>query len=89
MDMPVATTLKLTTPQDRQLWARSQELEAAFLAQMLKDTGLGGAAGDFSGGMGEEQFGSFLRDEQAKLLVRRGGIGLAEQIFRSLSQGAA
>ena len=37
-----------------------------------------------AGGVGEEQFSSFLRAEQAKLMVAKGGIGLAEQIFQSL-----
>ncbi len=69
---------------------KSQELEAAFLAEMLSFAGLGGSPGksedSFSGGIGEQQFASFLRQEQAKLMVQHGGIGLAEQIFRSLTE---
>lgn len=67
---------------------KSRELEAAFLAEMLSFAGLGetadDASGSFSGGIGEQQFASFLRQEQAKLMVQQGGIGLAEQIFQSL-----
>jgi flagellar protein FlgJ len=71
------------------LRARSEDLEAAFLAEMLGHAGLGSDGGEFGGGIGETQFASFLRDEQAKAMVRAGGIGLAESIFRSLStQGA-
>jgi Rod binding domain-containing protein len=66
------------------LMQKSQELEAAFLAEMLSFSGLGKAEGSFAGGIGEEQFASFLREEQAKLMVAKGGIGLAEQIFESL-----
>lgn len=77
------------SPRDRALWAKAQELEAGFLAQMLKDSGLGPAEDGFAGGIGEEQFASFLREGQARQMVARGGIGLAEQIFRSLSEKAA
>lgn len=69
---------------ERQLMEKAQELEAAFLAEMLSFAGLGAAEGAFAGGIGEEQFASFLRAEQARLMVARGGIGLAEQIFQSL-----
>jgi flagellar protein FlgJ len=66
----------------------AQDLEAAFLAEMLKHSGLGGRAdgfgGGFGGGAGEAQFASFLTQEHARLLAERGGIGLAEGIFRAL-----
>ena len=64
----------------------AQKLEASFLAEMLKSSGLGKSEGSFSGGVGEEQFSSFLRDEHAKLMVDAGGIGLAEHIFAALSK---
>lgn len=89
--MPPVTPLPLTGPKmglghDRMavLKQKSQELEAAFLAEMLSFAGLGETESSFSGGIGEEQFSSFLRQEQAKLMVQHGGIGLAEQIFQSL-----
>lgn len=69
---------------DTALRRQAQELEAAFLSAMLSHSGLDGAEGTFSGGVGEAQFASFLRDEQARLMVASGGIGLAEQIFESL-----
>ena len=72
------------------LMAKARELEAGFLSEMLAHAGLGSAegpaAGGFSGGVGEEQFASFLRDQQARALVDHGGIGLAEQIFNSLAR---
>ncbi len=67
--------------------AKSRELEAAFLAEMLAHSGLGEMKGPFGGGEGEEQFASFLRQEQARLMVEKGGIGLSELIFRSMSGG--
>ncbi|MFN3971525.1 MAG: rod-binding protein [Gemmobacter sp.] len=63
------------------LRSRAAELETAFLAEMLGHAGLGGLPDGFGGGIGEEQFASFLRQEQAGAMVRAGGIGLAESIF--------
>lgn len=74
---------------DAALRARSEDLEAAFLSEMLGHAGLGSGEGTFNGGVGETQFASFLRDEQAKAIVKSGGIGLAESIFRALSSKEA
>ncbi len=66
------------------LMEKAKSLEAAFLSEMLSHAGLGASEGAFSGGIGEEQFASFLREAQAKSIVDHGGIGLAEQLFQSL-----
>ena len=63
---------------------KAKALEAAFLSEMLSYAGLGASDGAFSGGVGEEQFSSFLREAQAKAIVDHGGIGLAENLFKSL-----
>lgn len=66
------------------------KLESQFLSEMLKHAGLGrhvslgSDESGFSGGEGEEQFGSFLREKQAEKMAEAGGIGLAESIFQSL-----
>lgn len=65
----------------------SSELEAAFLSEMLAHAGLGKVSESFGGGIGEEQFSSFLRQEQADEMVRKGGIGLAENLFRAMTEG--
>jgi Rod binding domain-containing protein len=65
------------------------KLEAQFLSEMLKHAGLDGPASEFSGGSGEDQFGSFLRDAQAMRMAQAGGIGLAETIFRALQARAS
>lgn len=70
------------------LWTVAQDLEATFIAEMLKHSGLGATSGPFSGGPGEEQFSSFLTQEHARLFTERGGIGLAENIFRALTAQA-
>lgn len=72
-------------PSASTLREKSEQLEAAFLAEMLGHAGLGAARENFGGGIGEEQFASFLRQEQAAAIVKRGGIGLAESLFQALT----
>ncbi|MEM8538079.1 MAG: rod-binding protein [Pseudomonadota bacterium] len=70
---------------DSQLREAAQKLEATFLAEMLKSAGLGAPREGFgSGGAGEEQFASFLRQAQAEEMARAGGIGLAEALFEAM-----
>ncbi|MEL6570023.1 MAG: rod-binding protein [Pseudomonadota bacterium] len=69
---------------DARLRAAAVQLEATFLAEMLKTAGLGEVPGAFGGGAGEEQFASFLRDTQAQAMAEAGGIGLAEALFEAL-----
>jgi Rod binding domain-containing protein len=68
------------------LLRKAKELEAGFLAEMLAHGGLGENPDGFGGGIGEDHFASFLRAEQARLMVDRGGIGLAEVLFRAMSE---
>ncbi|MEO9822860.1 MAG: rod-binding protein [Yoonia sp.] len=60
------------------------KLEATFISEMLKSAGVGDSRGDFGGGAGEEQFGSFLRDAQALELAKSGGLGLSETLFEAM-----
>ena len=62
----------------------AQALEAQFLSEMLKSAGVGQTPKEFGGGAGEDQFSSFLRDEQAKQMTQAGGIGLAQSLFDSM-----
>lgn len=70
--------------QDARLWETAQDLEAAFLAEMLKHAEFGKPLDTFGGGAGEEQFASLLVDHQSRALSRHGGIGLAEKIFQAM-----
>lgn len=74
------------TVKDKALREAAQKMEAGFLAEMLKSAGLGKTSGHFGGGAGEDQFSSFLVQEQAMQMVRAGGIGLAESLFNSLKE---
>ena len=85
--MPNAAA-SLTSPQDKALMKKAQELEASFLSEMLGHAGLDRPSTDFGGGIGEDQFSSFLRAEQAKAMVAKGGIGLAQHLFEALSNRA-
>jgi len=85
MEMTPIPVLSATTAQRQDLlMAKAEELEASFLAEMLAHSGLGEMQGAFNGGAGETQFASFLRQEQARLIVEGGGLGLAELIFNSM-----
>lgn len=75
-----------TAPRDVALMEAAQNLEAAFLSEMLQSAGLGKTSESFGGGAGEEQFGSFLVSEQAKHIVKGGGIGLAQSLYEALKE---
>ncbi|WP_187430689.1 hypothetical protein ROLI_000670 [Roseobacter fucihabitans] len=76
----------IPTQKDQALREVAQKLEASFLAEMLKSAGLGKTSDHFGGGAGEEQFGSFLLQEQAMQMVKAGGIGLSESLFQALKE---
>ncbi len=83
--IPPATAL---SPEDRVLRSAAEKLEASFLAEMLKNAGLGKVRSQFGGGAGEEQFSSLLVRAQAEEITKSGGIGLAEHIFEALKERA-
>jgi peptidoglycan hydrolase FlgJ len=64
----------------------AQEFEAAFLAEMLKYTGINSAPSVMGGDEGEDAFSALLTREYARIMATDGGIGLAEQIFEALKQ---
>ena len=90
------TDIRPTTPspaplldmpaKDPELWRLSQSLETTFLSEMLGAAGLTDTSETFNGGIGEEQFSSFLNQQRAAAMVESGGIGLAETIYSSLVQ---
>lgn len=89
MDIPLTTppqgaTMGAAPERTAQLREVAQSLEAAFLSEMLKSAGIGKTPEGFGGGAGEDQFASFLRDEQAMQMTKAGGIGLAEALFESM-----
>jgi Rod binding domain-containing protein len=73
---------------DSALRDAAEKLEANFLAEMLKAAGVGEQIDGWGGGIGEEQFASFLRQAQADEMAKTGGIGLAEGLFEALKERA-
>ena len=84
MIIPVAASAVEKPVAAQKLKAASVELEAAFLAEMLKSAGLGEARQSLGGGAGEDQFASFLVQQQAQQMARSGGIGLSESLFNAM-----
>ncbi|HEY4775408.1 MAG TPA: rod-binding protein [Xanthobacteraceae bacterium] len=63
--------------------AAAQDFEAVFLNSMFQNM-FTGIAGDGPLGTGTSLWRSFLTDEYAKVFARAGGIGLADDVYRSL-----
>jgi len=72
--------------EDTSLRKVAKELEASFLAEMLKYSGVAVPSDSFGGGAGEDAFASFLINQYADQFAGAGGIGLAENIFHSLKK---
>lgn len=85
LDNHISTTTAKTS-RDLALRKAAEKLEAGFLAEMLKSAGMGKTSSHFGGGAGEDQFSSFLIEEQAMQMVKAGGIGLTETLFNSLKE---
>jgi len=77
---PISSLPGGTTGEAR-LRKASQDLEASFIAEMLRAAGV-----EKTGGMGAEdsEFASFLLDARAREIARAGGIGLAETLSQSM-----
>ena len=63
-----------------------QQLEASFWAEMLRSSNAFDYGAD--GGMGEEQFKSFLIEQQSQILARAHTLGLGAAIEQSIHQSA-
>lgn len=97
MDLPPisarpATTAAAASPAPGRDPAAAHEaaraFESAFIAEMLKYSGVNETPDGWGGGAGEDAFGSFLTEEYARLIEARGGLGLAERIFNAMQSKA-
>lgn len=68
------------------LLAAAREMEATFLATMLKSAGVGEQRDGLTDGVGHGHFAVFQRRALAEEMVAAGGIGLAEQVFHALAE---
>lgn len=73
---------------ETRLRAAALDLEASFIAEMLRAAGAERQAG-LGEGDGESPFASFLLDARAQEIARAGGLGLAETLFQSLLRADA
>jgi Rod binding domain-containing protein len=64
----------------------AERFEAAFLAEMLRHSGLGRMPDSFNGGAGEAAFSGTLVQEYANRIAATGSLGIAERIYRTLSE---
>ena len=81
----VAAAQHSPTDRDASLLKAAQKLEATFLAELLKSVRFGEVDDPFSNA-GSQQFASFLTDAHADNMVEAGGIGLAEALFKALTE---
>jgi Rod binding domain-containing protein len=70
---------------DPQLLKAAKDFEAVFVAEMLTTMGLGREPEAFGGGFGAQAFGSLLNEAYAERIVGRGGLGIAEAVYRRLT----
>ena len=87
--MDVSPLLAVSGPPDTSaLRNKAVEMEAVFLSEMLAQAGLDRGLSPNTEGGEPDPFASFLRDRLAEQLARKGGIGLSEAIFRSMTAEA-
>ena len=79
-----AARTKASSP-DARLHAQAQNFEVAFVNSMFHHmfTGIG-AQGPLGNSTGVSAWRSFLTDEYAKNFVKAGGVGIADQVYKSL-----
>ncbi len=88
LPIPTATATSPHKSGEKPAMVAAKQLEAGFLAEMLKSAGFGEQNNSFSGSAGEDQFASFHRQAVADRMVENGGIGLAEMFYKSLMEKA-
>ena len=80
---PASGSLQKAPDVDERIMEKAREFEAVFVAQMLKDSGMGKALSKDSG-FGGDAFSSLLLEQYAGKIVENGGFGLANKIYDQL-----
>ena len=62
----------------------AQDFEAVFLNAMLSPMFSGVGEGPFSGGQAAKTWQGFLVDEYAKSFAKKGGVGIADTVYKEL-----
>jgi Rod binding domain-containing protein len=83
--MITQTTPSISVPPgEARLRVAAQDLEASFIAEMLRAAGAERSSG--LGGEEQSEFASFLLEARAREIARAGGLGLAQTLFESLAR---
>ena len=70
---------------NQKLRQKAEDFESVFMTEALKTMFSGLATdGPFGGGFGEEMFREFLIDEYAGSIVKSGGVGIADEVYRQM-----
>lgn len=67
----------------------AQDFESVFLAEILRGMSQGLTEAGPLGAGKDDPFGSMLQDEYAKVIARRGGIGIADAVLREMVRAQA
>jgi Rod binding domain-containing protein len=86
--LSIATPLpqaKFAPPENPEMRKAAQEFEAVFINELLShmDQGLS-TDGPFSGGQAEGIYRGMFDEAVGKELAKRGGIGIAENVYREM-----
>ena len=82
-DIPGRTSM-VSPVENTRLRVEAERFEAAFLAEMLRHTGLGKMPESFNGGAGEAAFAGSLVQEYANKIAATGTLGIADHIYSAL-----
>ncbi|MCZ0962056.1 rod-binding protein [Paracoccus benzoatiresistens] len=72
--------IQVPPPTEKSTPPAAEKLEQAFLEEMLKYCGPKSADGAFGGGIGEDQFGSFLTQEYAAVMAAQIDLGFGKRM---------
>jgi Rod binding domain-containing protein len=63
----------------------TEKFEASFLSEMIRHMSEGVKTDPLTGGgHGEDNFKSFLNEQYSKAIVARGGIGVADMVYKQM-----
>lgn len=70
---------------DGRIREQAKKFEAAFIAEMLKHSGMSDALNN-GGGFGGDAFSSIMLEQYADKIIENGGFGLAEHTYEQLRE---
>jgi peptidoglycan hydrolase FlgJ len=91
-DLAISAFANLPALRDPKIWQAAQDFEAVLVGQLTKHMFDTKSVGDssFKGGFAEDTWQSMLSEQMGKDIVKRGGVGLADSVYREMlrMQGA-